>query len=77
MPVCQWRVNLELTAKVNKNDKREIQLESGKWQQTIFNKMEVRPKWDNYDLNKGYYLAAIEKEINDIISISTNQLKLF
>jgi len=63
--------------KVNKNDRREIQLESGKWQQTIFNKMEVRPKWDNYDLNKGYYLAAIEKEINDIISISTNQLKLF
>lgn len=63
--------------KVNKNDAREIQLESGKWLQTVFNKMEVEPKWENYDLNKTYYLNAIEKEINDIITVSRNQLKLF
>ncbi len=63
--------------KVNKNDQREIQLESGKWLQTVFNDMKVEPKWDNYNINKAYYLQAIETEINNILSVSTNQLKLF
>jgi len=63
--------------KVNKTDSREIQLESGKWLQTIFNKMNVEPKWESYDLNKSYYLKAIESEINSIITINNNQLKLF
>jgi len=63
--------------KINKKDKREIQLEAGRWLQTIYNKMKVEPKWENYDINKGYYLNAIEKEVNDILTVSANQLKLF
>ena len=63
--------------KVNKNDGREIQLESGKWLQTVYNKMDIAPKWETYDINKAYYLSAIEKEINDILAVSSNQLKLF
>jgi len=63
--------------KVNKTDGREIQLEAGKWLQTVYNKMEVEPKWENYNINKAYYIQAIETEINSILSVPTNQLKLF
>ena len=63
--------------KVNKNDKREIQLESGKWVQTVFNKIEIKQNWDQYNVNKSYYLNGIEKEINNILSVSSNQLTLF
>ena len=63
--------------KVNKTDGREIQLESGQWLQTVFNKMTVEPKWENYNINKSYYMQAIESEINSIITINNNQLKLF
>jgi hypothetical protein len=63
--------------KVNKKDAREIQLEAGRWLQTVYNKMEVEPKWESYNINKGYYLQAIESEINAILSVSSNQLKLF
>ena len=63
--------------KVNKKDGREIQLESGKWLQTVFNDMKVQPKWENYDINKTYYLTAIETEINNILTVSSSQLKLF
>jgi hypothetical protein len=63
--------------KVNKSDAREIQLEAGRWLQTVYNKMKVEPKWESYNINKGYYLQAIESEINSILSVSANQLKLF
>ena len=63
--------------KVNKSDGREIQLESGKWLQTVFNKMKLQPKWDDYNIHKGYYLEAIEKEIDSIMNVSANQLTLF
>ena len=63
--------------KVNKKDKREIQLEAGRWLQSIYNNMVIEPKWDQYNINKGYYLDAIEKEINSIIEVAPNQLKLF
>ena len=63
--------------KVNKNDQREIQLESGKWLQTLYNKMKVEPQWENYNIDKVYYLSAIEQEINNILKVSTNQLELF
>tara|TARA_R110002051_G_scaffold321795_2_gene410426 strand:+ start:7325 stop:9319 length:1995 start_codon:yes stop_codon:yes gene_type:complete len=63
--------------KKNKKDGREIQLEAGRWLQTVFNKMEVKPKWDTYNIDKGYYLQAIESEINGILSVPSNQLKLF
>ena len=63
--------------KVNKNNQREIQLESGKWLQTLYNKMKVEPQWENYNIDKVYYLSAIEQEINNILKVSTNQLELF
>lgn len=63
--------------KVHKTDGREIQLESGRWLQTVFNKMELSPKWENYKIDKRYYLQAIESEINSILDVKTNQLKLF
>lgn len=62
--------------KRNKNDGREIQLEAGKWIQTVFNKVDSR-KWEDYDINEKYYLQAIEKEINNILNINCNQLSLF
>ena len=62
--------------KINKNDQREIQLESGQWVQTVMNKIENK-KWSDYDINEKYYLNAIEKEINNIIGVKSNQLLLF
>lgn len=63
--------------KVNKNDQREIQLESGAWLQTVFNSIEIKQNWDQYNVNKSYYLNSIEQEINNILSVSSNQLTLF
>ena len=63
--------------KVNKEDKREIQLEAGKWLQHIYNDMKLEPKWENYNIDNSYYLHAIEKEINNILQVSPNQLQLF
>ena len=62
--------------KVNKNDRREIQLEAGRWMQTIMNDIEHK-EWALYDINEKYYLDAIEREINNIIGIQSNQLLLF
>ena len=63
--------------KVNKHDGREIQLESGKWLQTVYNDMKVEPKWENYNIDKAYYMQAIEQEINNILNVKVNQLELF
>lgn len=63
--------------KRNKADGREIQLESGHWMQTVYNKMEISPAWEGYGINSSYYLKAIEKEINNILGYSSNQLNLF
>ena len=62
--------------KRNKNDGREIQLEAGKWIQTVFNKIEDK-QWSDYNINQKYYLQAIEKEINNILNTNFNQLSLF
>ena len=61
--------------KVNKFDGREIQLESGRWKQMLFNKIKIN-KWNEYYIDKNYYLQCIESEINNII-ISKNQMTLF
>ena len=63
--------------KVNKNDGRVIQLEAGQWLQTVYNKMEIQPKWEDYNINTKYYMQTIEKEINNILGVSSNQLELF
>ena len=39
--------------------------------------MELKPKWDDYDIDKAYYMKAIESEIDNILEFSVNQLKLF
>ena len=44
--------------KRNKNDGREIQLEAGKWIQTVFNKIEEQNNWEDYNINKKYYLMT-------------------
>jgi len=62
--------------KRNKNDGREIQLEAGKWIQTVFNQTEEK-QWSDYNVNQKYYLQAIEKEINNILNTNFNQLSLF
>ena len=61
--------------KVHKHDKREIQLESGKWMQELFNQYEERP-WADYNIDESYYLDKIYKEINNIIP-KRNQLSLW
>ena len=44
--------------KVNVTDGREIQTESGKWLQTVFNVYQDKP-WKEYDINDDYYLDRI------------------
>tara|TARA_A200000159_G_scaffold158683_1_gene176280 strand:+ start:67 stop:882 length:816 start_codon:yes stop_codon:yes gene_type:complete len=63
--------------KVNKNDGRIIQLEAGPWMSTVFNNMELKGKFSEYGINYKYYQQAIEKEINNILGFSSNQLNLF
>jgi hypothetical protein len=62
--------------KVNKTDSREIQLEAGKWLQTIYNKMIIKPKWEEYDVDINYYMTTIEQEIDNIIQKPSTQLPL-
>jgi hypothetical protein len=65
-------------------DGREIQLESGKPLQTLFNKYEEKP-WSDYDVDEQYYLDKIYEEIKKIENTSSalpqykqiNQLTLF
>jgi len=51
-------------------DGREIQLESGKHLQTIFNKIESK-SWEEYGVNDAYYLDKIYDEIHKIERLST------
>jgi len=51
-------------------DGRELQLESCKIQQTIFNKAEHKP-WEEYGVNDAYYLDKIYDEIHKIERLST------
>jgi len=46
-------------------DGRNIQLESGRWLQTVFNKYQER-SFDAYDIDKRYYLEKIYQEIANI-----------
>jgi len=48
--------------KKNKSDGREINVEAGKWLQTIFNKYEEKDFLD-YNVNLNFYLDKINKEI--------------
>ena len=50
-------------------DGREIQLESGSFLQSIFNKSETK-SWEDYDINENYYLKRIYSEIEKIENTS-------
>lgn len=63
--------------KVNKLNGKEINLVSGKWQQTVFNQYEEKP-WSEYRVDDNFYLDRIYSEIENIRSLKTkNQLTLF
>jgi hypothetical protein len=61
--------------KKNNTDGREIQVEAGKWMQTIMIDY-VEKDFADYNINMKYYLDNIYKEIRSLEPI-TNQLKLF
>jgi hypothetical protein len=60
--------------KRNDADGREIQTESGRWQQRVFNEYIDLP-WSDYDINEKYYIDRIYKEISNVTS-SQNQYQL-
>jgi len=61
--------------KTNILDKREIQVEAGKWMQTVFIDYVDKPIED-YGINYEFYLEKIRKEI-DGLEPNKNQLSLF
>ena len=56
-------------------DGRDIQVEAGKWLQTLYTSHHDNP-FSEYDINYDYYLSKIRKEIESL-EPSTNQLSLF
>lgn len=62
-------------------DGREIQVEAGKWKQTIANKIDPSALFISYDINKNYYLEEIYKQIDQLEADNTlrssTQLSLF
>jgi len=63
-------------------DGREIQLESGRWMQTVINDMTKRTDkvWDDLKIDNEYYLQQIYAEINNIdkkVTRNYTQLALF
>ena len=61
--------------KRNNTDGREIQVEAGKWMQTIMIDYQEK-EFSEYDINFKYYLDNIYKEIRSLEPIN-NQLSLF
>lgn len=61
--------------KTHKTDGREIQIEAGKWMQTLYIDHEEK-EIPNYNINYDYYLDKVNKEIENFNS-RVNQLSLF
>ena len=61
--------------KQNREDNREIQIEAGRWLQTVYVKHVEKP-FDDYGINLSYYLDKIYKEVESLEPV-VNQLKLF
>lgn len=61
--------------KRNNSDGRDIQVEAGKWLQTVYISHVEQPI-SEYDINYDYYLSKIRKEIESL-EPSSNQLSLF
>ena len=68
-------------AKRNREDGRIGQLEATKTQQVIANKIDPNKKFEDYDIDMGYYLNAIYKEIRNmdktIYRSNVKQLQMF
>ena len=62
--------------KYNKTDHRKSEIDAGHWKQTVFNQYIDKP-WEEYNINKEFYLDKIYKEIANIVPKETNQLNLF
>jgi hypothetical protein len=61
-------------------DGRVIQVEAGQWLQTTINRIDKDKPFENYDINKQYYLDEIYKQIEQIEKVkpkSFTQLSLF
>jgi hypothetical protein len=61
--------------KKNNTDNREIQIEAGKWMQSIFINYEEK-EFSEYDINYDYYIQKVKKEIEGLMP-NRNQLSLF
>lgn len=61
--------------KRNNSDGRDIQVEAGKWLQTLYIDHEEKPI-SEYNINYDYYVNKVRKEIESL-DPSTNQLSLF
>jgi hypothetical protein len=57
------------------NDGRVIQVEAGKWMQTLYID-HIEKDISEYDINYDYYISKVMKEI-DSLEPRTNQLSLF
>jgi len=63
--------------KVNKSDGRKINVVSGRWLQTVYNKHEAKP-FEEYGINDQFYLERIFKELKSIAPEDFNhQMSLF
>ena len=61
----------------NHNDGREIQVEAGRWLQTVYNKHEEK-SWGDYNIDYRFYIQKANKELENILhTIEDSQLKLF
>ena len=61
--------------KKNNTDNREIQIEAGKWMQSIFINYEEK-EFSEYNINYDYYIQKVKKEIEGLLP-NRNQLSLF
>ena len=62
--------------KCNNEDKREIQVESGKWMLRIFNVYKEN-SWEKYNVDEQYYSQAIYREIENVAGKRIKQLTIF
>jgi hypothetical protein len=62
--------------KISNKDGRQIQVESGRWMQQLFNKYENKT-WESYNIDESYYLQLIYKEIEKIAGARLQQVKMF
>ncbi len=79
--ICRYYISKKgiKLIKRHKTDGREIQIESGKWLQQVFNKKQELP-WKEYNIDEDYYIQRIYKEIHNIDKVvkkKYEQLTLF